>query len=141
MSYVVSHYHIVFGTKQRRSTIVSLKRKDLVSYIGGICRNNKMVLLEGNAVADHTHLLVSFSSTISVSKGLNLIKSNSSKWCKSNIESLFSWQREYGAFCVSHSQIDKTLAYIRNQEEHHASVSFMHEFKLLVEKHGLKFYE
>ena len=46
MSYVVSHDHIVFGTKQRRSTIVSVKLKDWVSYIGGICRNNKMILLE-----------------------------------------------------------------------------------------------
>ena len=49
------------------------------------------------------------------------------KWAKKTIggHSTFSWQAGYGAFSVSHSIRDAVDTYIRNQEQHRATLSFM----------------
>jgi putative transposase len=53
----------------------------------------------------------------------------------------FQLAGEYGAFGVSVSQLDKTIAYIRNQPEHHRRISFQEEFVILLQKHGINFDE
>jgi hypothetical protein len=47
----------------------------------------------------------------------------------------------YGGFTVSESQVDPARAYIRNQEEHHRTVSFEEEYKELLRLHGISFDE
>ena len=46
----------------------------------------------------------------------------------------FAWQSGYGAFSVSKSQMDKVVAYVRGQQEHHAKMSFEQEFLAALEK-------
>jgi hypothetical protein len=53
----------------------------------------------------------------------------------------FGWQRGYGEFSVSHSNIDEVGNYIANQEEHHRHRTFSEELKLFVEKYGLQWHE
>jgi hypothetical protein len=55
----------------------------------------------------------------------------------------FWWQGGYGAFTVSHSNIDAVKAYIANQREHHAKLemSFTDELRRLLQKHGVAFKE
>ena len=40
----------------------------------------------------------------------------------------FSWQRGYGAFTVSQSNVEEVRKYLRRQKEHHTKVSFRDEF-------------
>ncbi|HXD31111.1 MAG TPA: transposase [Pyrinomonadaceae bacterium] len=40
----------------------------------------------------------------------------------------FSWQRGYGAFTVSHSNVKEVREYIKKQKEHHRKISFREEF-------------
>ena len=54
---------------------------------------------------------------------------------------VFSWQVKYGAFSESVSQLDKIIQYIRNQAEHHKSVSFKEEFIALLTKHRILYDE
>ncbi len=49
------------------------------------------------------------------------------------------WGRGYGAFSVSASQVDNVINYIKNQEEHHTLKSFNEEYKMFIEKYGLKY--
>jgi hypothetical protein len=42
---------------------------------------------------------------------------------------------------VSESQVDRVRAYIRNQEEHHLTISFEEEYKELLRLHGISFDE
>jgi hypothetical protein len=51
----------------------------------------------------------------------------------------FSWQEGYGAFSVSASQKDKTIAYIRGQKEHHRRRTFQEEFLEFLNKHGVEY--
>ena len=48
----------------------------------------------------------------------------------------FAWQQGYGAFSVSVSGVDATVAYIRNQPEHHRTRSFREEYVPMLKKYG-----
>jgi hypothetical protein len=78
---------------------------------------------------------------ISISEFLSKFKSNSSGWAKRHARERFKWQAKYGAFTVSQSQVDRVRLYIRNQETHHAKISFEEEFKALLKSHGIEFDE
>ena len=92
---------------------------------------------------DHVHLLVGLSRTLRISKLIEAIKSETSKWAKQTEGGVldFAWQSGYGVFSVSYSNLSKVQNYIDNQEQHHTKRSFQDEFRLLCKKHGLEFDE
>ncbi len=143
MSYVSSYFHCVFSTKDRRQFITPELRERLWPFLGGIARQNKMKAAEIGGVEDHVHLLLSLPSTLPVSKALQLIKGGSSKWIHDTFPEhrLFAWQEEYGAFSVSVSQLEKTIAYIKGQEEHHRRMTFQEEFLALLKRHRIEYDE
>jgi REP element-mobilizing transposase RayT len=143
MSYVSSYFHCVFSTKERRPLITPELRERLWPFLGGIARQNKMKAVEIGGVADHVHLLLSLPATMPISKAMQLIKGGSSKWVHETFpnQRLFTWQEEYGAFSVSVSQLDKTIAYICDQPEHHRKLTFQEEFLILLKKHGVEYNE
>ena len=140
MSYVSSYYHCVFSTKERRPLIPPPLRERLWPFMGGIARQHGMKAIEIGGVQDHVHLLLSLPSTLSISKALQLIKGGSSKWVHDTFPEhrLFNWQIKYGAFGVSVSLLDKTIAYIKSQERHHLKMTFQEEFLVLLKKHRVK---
>jgi putative transposase len=89
------------------------------------------------------HMLVSLPATVSVAKAVQLLKGNSSKWIHETFSEMrsFEWQEGYGAFSIGVSAIDATVAYIRNQAEHHRKRTFREEFKAMLQKHGFDFDE
>ena len=143
MSYISSYFHCVFSTKERRPFIQPRLRERLWPFLGGIARQNKMTALEIGGMEDHVHLLLSLPATISVSKAMQLLKGGSSKWVHETFPEQwsFGWQEEYGAFTVSVSQLDKIVAYIRAQPEHHRKMTFQEEFLMLLKKHKVQYDE
>ncbi|HET7626295.1 MAG TPA: IS200/IS605 family transposase [Verrucomicrobiae bacterium] len=143
MSYISACFHCVFSTKERRPFITPDLQERLWPFLGGIARQNKMTALEIGGVADHVHILLSLPATVPISKAMQLIKGGSSKWIHETFpdQKLFSWQEEYGAFSVSVSQLDKTIAYIRGQPGHHRKMTFQEEFLMLLKKHGVEYDE
>jgi REP element-mobilizing transposase RayT len=143
MSYVSSYFHCVFSTKERRPLIVPSLRDRLWPFLGRIARNNDMKAVEIGGVQDHVHILLSLPSTLSIAKALQLIKGGSSKWVHETFPEnrLFGWQVKYGAFSVSVSQLEKTIEYIKSQEEHHCKMTFQEEFLALLKKHRIAFDE
>jgi REP element-mobilizing transposase RayT len=102
-----------------------------------------MKAIEIGGVADHIHILLSLPPTTSVSKAMQLVKGGSSKWVHETFPEQwrFGWQVKYGAFSVSVSQLEKTMRYIRAQEEHHKKLSFEQEFLALLKKHRIAYDE
>jgi putative transposase len=141
MSYVSSYHHCVFSTKERRPLITLALRDRLWPFMGGIARQNKMTAVEIGGVQDHVHILLALPSTISIAKALQLIKGGSSKWVHDTFPEhwSFGWQTKYGAFSVSVSQLDKTIAYIKTQEDHHRKMTFQEEFVALLKRHRIEY--
>jgi putative transposase len=141
MSYASLNYHIVFSTKSRKQYLNNDQVHSIAKYIGGILGNHKGCLLLGNGMPDHIHLLCSLHPDSSVSEVARIIKANSSHWIHENYPKLktFEWQEGYSAFSVSYSGVDKVLAYIRNQQEHHRKMTFEEELLSLLKKHKIQF--
>ncbi|MGD0655433.1 MAG: IS200/IS605 family transposase [Thermoguttaceae bacterium] len=142
-SFVSGLFHCAFSTKGRRKIITPELQDRLWPYMGGIVRENGMKALAIGGVDDHVHLLIAISSTLSVAKALQLVKGASSKWVHETFpkHQLFSWQEGYGAFSVGISQVDRTVAYIQAQAEHHRKLTFQEEFIRILKKHGIEYDE
>lgn len=134
-------YHVVYGTRYRRRVISDALQERLYEYIGGIIREKKGHLIEIGGVDDHVHLLSNFPPAIAVSDMIRDVKANSAKWVNELglIEGRFEWQKAYGAFTVSYSQIEAVRQYVRNQKEHHRERSFKDEYVALLRRHGISF--
>ncbi len=139
-SFISCHLHIVFATKERRRLITADVQTRLWPYLGGIARENRMKARCIGGVEDHVHMLLGIPSTISISKAVQLLKGNSSKWIHETFPSLrtFEWQEGYAAFSIGISGIDDTIKYIENQAEHHRTRDFKDELKAFLKKHGLE---
>ena len=142
-SYISCHVHYIFSTKRRERIISPDVRPRLWAYLGGIARENKMVALAVGGVEDHVHILLSLPSTLALAKAVQLIKGGSSLWVHGTFpdQRSFAWQEGYGAFTVSVSQIDRTIAYIGNQEVHHRRKTFQEEYLEFLKKHGVAYDE
>ena len=83
-----------------------------------------------NGIEDHVHLLAKLRPDRALSDVLRELKSNATGWMHDIFPSLadFSWQRGYGAFTVSQSNLKHVQRYIARQKEHHQQVSFRDEF-------------
>jgi len=142
-SYTNLLYHIVFSTKQRRPLITSECEPRLYEYIGGTLRGLGAVSLELNGTADHVHLLAKLRPDSSVSDVLRRLKANASGWMHDVFPAFkdFSWQRGYGAFTVSQSNVEEVRSYLKRQKEHHAKLSFRDEFIQFLQANGIEYDE
>lgn len=132
-------YHIIFGTKYRKTLISHNCRDGLYQYIGGILRSQSGSLLEIGGIADHVHVLAQIPPTLALANVVRDIKANSSRWVNETYSSSypFAWQTGYGASSVSHSQIPKVTEYIQRQEEHHRKFTFAQEYVNFRQRHGI----
>ena len=89
---------------------------------------------------EHVHALVDLPTKMALEDMMQLFKGASSHWVNENdlLPGKFGWGRGYGVFWVSHSSVSQAAKYIAGQEEHHRKRSFSEEFRLLVERYGLK---
>jgi len=128
--------HAVFSTKYRTPAIGPAIQAGLYAYIVGIVRQQKGKLLEIGGMPDHVHILLQINPSISISELLQHVKGSSSRWLQT-LDTTFAWQRGYGAFSVSKSNVDRVRRYIQKQEEHHRNESFETELIRLLRKHNI----
>ena len=69
------------------------------------------------------------------------IKTSTNAWIKDKRLSKFKfeWQKGYGAFTHSRSQIDTVAKYILSQEEHHKKQPFKEEYLEMLETNDVAF--
>ncbi len=89
------------------------------------------------------HLFVGFGTTITMADFMEEVKAISSKFINTKgwVKGRFEWQRGYGVFSYSRSQIDDVIKYIINQQEHHKKQSFKEEYIDLLKKFEIEYDE
>ena len=144
-SLVKNYLHIVFSTKYREPLIHPPYEDELHSYMGGICKNLECYPIKIGGYTDHVHILCMLSKKIALMKLLEEVKSHSSKWMKTNDDSLknFYWQNGYGAFSVNPAEVevDVVIRYIENQKEHHRKKTFQDEYRSILTRYDIEFDE
>ena len=135
--------HIIFSTKNREPWLDANVRPRMHAYLATICRDLGVELVRVGGVADHVHIVTTLPRTLSQAQLIEQIKKTSSKWIKAVDPRYrgFSWQRGYGAFSVSPSQLDAVLRYIKEQPEHHRNRTFQEAYRDLLRNHGVDFDE
>lgn len=142
-SYTNLIYHIIFSTKDRQPIITEPYQARLYDYIGGTIRALGGISLVINGMEDHVHLLAKLRPDKSLSDALRDLKANASGWMHDVFPEVkeFSWQRGYGAFTVSQSQVEEVRKYIAAQQEHHREQSFRDEFLRFLRANGVEYDE
>ena len=89
------------------------------------------------------HLLVRLGRTITIADYIKETKRVTTAWIRSRNSSLrdFHWQGGYGAFSVSHTDVSSVTEYIRDQAQHHQTLTFQEEFRSLLVRHRIAFDE
>jgi putative transposase len=116
-------YHVVFVPKYRKRTIFGQLRRQIGGMLRELCVQHEVELVEGHAMPDHIHLLLSIPPKYSVSNTVGFVKGKSAIQIhrrflgrERNFTGFHFWARGY---CVSTVGLDeqKIRAYIQNQEE------------------------
>ena len=140
-TYTQLYVHIIFSTRRRQKVLYKTFRKDLFRYISGILKKKGQVPLAVNGTIDHIHIFTSFAPATSISELVRDIKHSSTNFIKKKelVNQQFNWQKGYGAFTYSKSQLNNVIRYITDQEEHHRHKSFEEEYFEFLKKFGIEF--
>lgn len=142
-TYTQLHIQFVFAVKYRKALISKAWKEDLHQYISGIIRANDHKVLQVNSMPDHIHILVGMRPVQAISALVQNIKAESSKWInnKELCQEHFSWQEGFGAFSYSKTHVASVIAYIQNQENHHAKKNFLDEYVEMLKMSGVDYKE
>ena len=140
MSYTPLLYHTVIRTKRSECTLSLDYSDDLYRYIWGIIKNKHCVLYRVNGTEDHVHILFSLHPTIALSDFMRDLKAETSKMLKETVgfENFTAWGEGYAALTYSLKDKDTVINYIKNQREHHKTVSFKDEYIQFLKDMGLE---
>jgi REP element-mobilizing transposase RayT len=132
--------HIIFSTKDRAPYLHKDITEELYPYLATVVRNANCECYRVGGIADHVHLAIRLSRTITIATLVEELKTSSSKWLKSKSPRLkaFAWQRGYAVFSTNPSDLDALLHYIDTQEEHHRKYDFQDELRALLKKYGVE---
>jgi putative transposase len=134
------YIHIIFSPKHREALIHPDWEERLHKYITGTVQERGHKLIAIGGMPDHIHIFVGLKPAESISDLVREIKTASNDFVKSeNLSKYkFDWQKGYGVFSHSRSQIDAVCKYILNQKEHHSKKTFREEFMKFCDDFGIE---
>jgi len=140
-TYTQLHIHTIFAVQNRLSLIGQTWDTRLYEYIAGIIRSNNHKPLIVNGMPDHIHCVFGLRPSQSISDLMEAVKGSSSKWINENhlARGKFNWQKGYGAFSYSKSQLPALIEYVHNQKMHHKEKLFIDEYVETLEKFGIDY--
>src|SRR5256885_16932845 len=142
-TYSQIYIQTVFAVETRQSLITPDFKEQLCKYITGIVSNRGQKLIAINGVPDHLHILIGLKPAMALADLVREIKADSTNFINEQklVRGRFNWQEGYGAFSYGHSQLDRIIRYIQNQEKHHERRSFKDEYLALLRKFDIGFEE
>jgi REP element-mobilizing transposase RayT len=135
--------HLIWSTKDRHHWLTPGIQEKTHAFLAEAVRHMDCEAYRVGGVADHVHLAVRLSRTLSVADFVKEVKTASSRWVKTQDASFadFAWQQGYGAFSVGMRQQETLLRYIDTQEEHHRVRTFQDEYREFLTKNGIEYDE
>jgi putative transposase len=142
-SYYQVYEHICFSVKDRLPLLTPEIRKELFAYLAGGVKNQNCFPVIVGGYREHVHLPIRKTAACATSDLVKEWKRISTYWLREKGVGYgkFSWQAGYGAFSISHWDVEKVKDYIENQETHHAHMGWEDEYRKLLVKHGVEFDE
>ena len=81
-------------------------------------------------MSNHVHLLIHLRNLDKYSYLLRDVKAHSTLWIHKNFPPLkeFEWQEGFASYSLHYTLVDAVRNYIKNQEQHHQTVTFEEEY-------------
>ncbi len=138
LSYVKIWIHAVWATHNRADCLTDAIVTAFCEHIKQNAADKGFFIDTINGYRDHMHVLMVLKSDNSIARQMQLIKGESSKWAKESglLSADFAWESQYFAASVSGRAVPVVREYIKNQQAHHASVTFAAEFDHLIRSAG-----
>ena len=117
-------YHVVIVPKYRKKTLYGRLRREMGKILRELCRQKDIELLEGKAMPDHVHMLLSVPPRYSIAMAIGFLKGKSAirvhrdvSKVKGSMYGRSFWARGY---CVSTVGLDEAVIaqYIQDQNKH-----------------------
>lgn len=142
-SYSRCWVHLIWGTLNREKLLNKTAAARVSRYLAEYADKEGIYMKINFVNGDHVHALLDLPTTLPIEKVVQLLKGSSSHWINSSdlVTGKFAWGRGYGAFSVSHSNVDSVARYIAGQEEHHRVRSFTEELREFIDRHGLRWHD
>lgn len=139
-SYTRLWTHLIWETLSREPMLDKRAAAKASSFLSDYSKERGIYMKINYFNPDHTHALIDLPTNICIEEVIKLFKGSSSHWINQQrmLKGHFSWGRGYGAFSVSHSDVDRVARYIANQEEHHRKRTYAEEFEVFVKRYGLE---
>jgi len=125
MPYWRLFYHVVWATRDRAPLIRDAVTEVIEASIRASCEEPGLGLHAIGIMPDHVHLVVSIPPRLAVADFVGRLKGaasyavNSADHRPQSVR--FAWQSEYGILSFGERSRPRNVAYVRNQQVHHAS--------------------
>ncbi|MFL0682151.1 MAG: transposase [Algoriphagus aquaeductus] len=132
---------MVFSTKNRIPMISEEIRPNAQAYFVQVGATLGSFTEEIFMMPDHIHWLSTLPRTITIADLVKNVKISTSIKYKEIIPHDFEWQKGYGAFSVSQSNLQTVKRYIQNQKQHHQKLDFQAEYRRFLEECQIEYDE
>ncbi len=131
--------HTIWATKNRERILFKKTGRQVFDFLLNKSKEINIPFEQLNIQPEHVHELIDLPTNICLADFMQTIKGSSSHWINENkiLKAKFSWQRGYGAYSVSASQLQAVKTYIQNQSEHHKRKTFTEEYNEWKEEYGI----
>ena len=131
--------HLIWATKNRERCLFKHAGQPLYEHLLKKAKELAIVFERLNIQPEHIHGVIDLPTHTCLADFMQKIKGESAHWINQQqlIPGHFSWQRGYGAYSVSASQIDTVKLYIQNQTEHHKRKTFAEEYDEWKQRYGI----
>lgn len=139
MSQVSVTYHFVFSTYGREQVLIERHERELYKFIYNLSQARGVKVWRIGGMPDHVHILCDVPPKMAVADYIKLIKAESSKFLNMNphFPGWKRWTEGYAVFSVDASTRQTRIDYIRNQKQHHKSLSYQDEYNNIMVEYGL----
>ena len=116
-TYTKIYLHLIFAVKGRVSLISPLFQGRIYDYMCKVVISMGHDIVALGGIENHVHLLIRYNPAQQLSELVRELKVSTTKMINTNKLSMgkFGWQRGYGCFSHSPSQVCGVTKYINNQ--------------------------
>ena len=142
-TYTQLFVQIVFAVRGRVNFIGKEHRELVHRHVTAVMQNDGHKMLSVFCMPDHIHFLAGLNPAQSISDMVLDVKRASTNMLneKGLFNGHFNWQKGFGAFSHSKSQVPDVINYILNQEAHHQQKTFRQEYHEFLDKFGIAYKE
>lgn len=131
--------HLIWTTNERQKLLTGSMRPKMAHHLSGHAKELGIRFESLSVQAEHVHCIFNLPSDKNVASIAKNLKGESSRWINEQglTRGRFKWQRGYGAFSVSASQLEIVKRYVENQDEYHRHKTFTEEYDEWSKSYGL----